>query len=529
MNTKIDKVIVTNLTALRAKYSDAAMARILHSIDGLIAAAERRGLRSRMICLDDAKAMKRLDAEPVVRAASCRQNKVAMDGIYRALAPDYLMILGATDIVPHQNLTNPLFDPSPALDNDRAAFGDLPYACEAPYSRKPQNFLGPTRVVGRLPDITGGMDPAYLVRLLKTAAFYKAVPTSRYRSYFALTAQKWQVSSAHSLIQVFGTAADLKSSPPHSNRWRSASLGRLSHFINCHGLPDDFQFYGQPLHGKPTFPVALDSLSIDRKMAEGIVAAAECCYGGQLYDPVKAGNKPGICNTYLANKAYGFFASTTIAYSTMDAKNPTDYADIMCEYFLQSVLRGASLGRAALEARQKYARMRSPLDPYDLKTLSQFNLYADPSVAPVGPSSRPSSDSAKLREMQADWTAERAERSDRRRVLFRIGLGLARTEPQSHPTSERPSSSVKDALYKRAREFGIKPLKTLPFIVRHPTASVRAMPKGLGDRRLSRYYVVFGHPKARMRRTSGRVIDIVALIAREVGGQLVSGVRIVSK
>jgi hypothetical protein len=32
---------------------------------------------------------------------------------------------------------------------------DLPYACEAAFSRRPQDFLGPTRVVGRLPDLTG--------------------------------------------------------------------------------------------------------------------------------------------------------------------------------------------------------------------------------------------------------------------------------------------------------------------------------------------------------------------------------------
>ena len=69
------------------------------------------------------------------------------------------MILGAVDIaLPHQDLTNPVFDPDD--DPDRQAFGDLPYACEHAYSRRPQDFLGVTRVVGRLPDLTGGSDPA---------------------------------------------------------------------------------------------------------------------------------------------------------------------------------------------------------------------------------------------------------------------------------------------------------------------------------------------------------------------------------
>src|SRR5262249_9220547 len=175
----------------------------------------------------------------------------------------------------------------------------------------------------------------------------------------------------------------------------------------CHGSPNDYQFYGQPLHRQPgqqNQPIALDSCSIDRKLAKGTVAAAECCYGGQLYDPAKADGTPGICNTYLANKAYGFFGSTTIAYGPVETNDPTDYADILCEFFLKSVLRGASLGRATLEARQYYAWMRSPLDPTDLKTLCQFNLYADPSIAPVKPPPDSSSHSAEPRGKQPHCT-----------------------------------------------------------------------------------------------------------------------------
>jgi hypothetical protein len=40
------------------------------------------------------------------------------------------MILGAPDVVPHQDLTNPVFDP-PDNDPDQFAYGDLPYACDA--------------------------------------------------------------------------------------------------------------------------------------------------------------------------------------------------------------------------------------------------------------------------------------------------------------------------------------------------------------------------------------------------------------
>ncbi len=165
MTTTIDKAIITNLGALTSKYGDAPVVAIRNAVEELIAADAKRGLVSSLIALDDAAAMKKFAAIAVVDPGNPKQNKIAIDGIYKALSPDYLLILGAIDVIPHQDLKNPLYDPSPDGDPDKIAFGDLPYACEAPYGQKPQDFFGPTRVVGRLPDLTGGTDPAYLIAL----------------------------------------------------------------------------------------------------------------------------------------------------------------------------------------------------------------------------------------------------------------------------------------------------------------------------------------------------------------------------
>ncbi len=531
MSAKIDKAIVTNLSALRAKYSDGAAARIRRSVDALIAADARRGLRSALICLDDARVMKKLGAKPVVLAGNRKQNKVAIDGVYKALAPDYIMILGAIDVVPHQALLNPLYDPDPDADNDRHAFGDLPYACEAPYSQKPRDFQGPTRVVGRLPDLVDGADPGYLTGLLKTAASYKTATASHYRSYFGVSAHIWKKSSRLSLTQIFGNDRNLKLVPPATDHWHTASLGRLAHFINCHGAMNHSKFYGQPANGASKYPTALDSPYLEGKIAEGTVAVAECCYGGQLYNPGLDRGRQGICNAYLANKAYGFFASTTIAFGPTSSRHPTDHADAICELFLEGVLQGASLGRATLEARQRYVRMKSPPGPIDQKTLSQFNLYGDPSITPVSPA--PESDPRETRRARllASPTAERAERSDRRQRLYRQGIELAKNEPQSHRSSRKPTKSVKDALHKKARTAGVTPAKTLSFVVRHPTPAAKSMPAALRADRVepSRYYVVFGRSKAKRRRRAPPVVDIVALVGREVGGKLVSTTKVVSK
>ena len=163
-----DKIIVTNRSALIAKYRGAGVVRIKRAIDALIAADERRGIKSRLIYLDDAKAMKKCRGRAVGDPASTRQNKDAIDAVFRATTPEYLMILGAPDVVPHQDLVNPAFDP-PDDDPDAFAWGDLPYACDEPYSRDIAKFKGPTRVVGRLPDLTGASEPSHLVRLLAFA------------------------------------------------------------------------------------------------------------------------------------------------------------------------------------------------------------------------------------------------------------------------------------------------------------------------------------------------------------------------
>ena len=68
----------------------------------------------------------------------------------------------------------------------------MPYACEAPYSQEPEKFVGPTRVVGRLPDLMGATNPAYLVELLEAVAQWKSGTAPDYSSYFGISAAVWR-------------------------------------------------------------------------------------------------------------------------------------------------------------------------------------------------------------------------------------------------------------------------------------------------------------------------------------------------
>jgi hypothetical protein len=367
---RTDKVIVTNQAVLKSKYGAGYNAMIKPALEALIAADKARGLSTLLVPLDNARTMAKYKTKPVTKPADARQNKKALDAVYKALTPAYLCILGAVDVVPHQDLVNPI-----SSDGDAVVPSDLPYACDQGYSEQIEDFLMPTRVVGRLPDVTGGGDAAYLAGLLGTAAKAQSLPHTQYKDYLGITAQVWQASTQQSLQNLFGNSTDLQNAPPKGPPW-TGLIDRLAHFINCHGAPADPHFYGQQGNN---YPVAHDAAQL-HGLRTGTVASAECCYGAELYDPDRAGGRAGICNTYLGAGAHGFFGSSTIAYGPASGNAQ---ADLLCQFFLKYVLSGASLGEAALQARLDFIKVLSVADPTDLKTLAQFSLMGEPSLHPV--------------------------------------------------------------------------------------------------------------------------------------------------
>src|SRR6187455_3213691 len=200
----VDKVIVTNTSALKAKYGD-KYARVKTAIDRLIAADKARGLKTRLISIDVEADMTRLRIQPVVGIADQQGAKAAVDAIYKRHQPDYILLLGAPDVVPHIDLSNPMTG-TPDDDDDPTVPSDVPYACDAAWSRRPQDFVGPTRVVGRLPDLAGAQDPAYLVKLLGTATRYASRDLTAYSEHLAITAKLWTKSTTETVTNLFGPA-----------------------------------------------------------------------------------------------------------------------------------------------------------------------------------------------------------------------------------------------------------------------------------------------------------------------------------
>ena len=410
MPVAVSKVIVTNLSALRVKYG-AGFAAVDKAIKQLIAADAGRGLKTIVADVSDVAQMKSLGGKAVTSAKGARQHKEAVDAIFRKLVPEYLVLLGSPDVIPYQAVKNL------SGDEDGATIpSDLPYACDAPYSQDPRTFRGPTRVIGRLPDLCGDRDPNGLVTVLTFAANHQSRAASEFQSYFGLSAEVWKASTRESLRKIFGSP-QLAISPPSGPPWKASALKPRMHFINCHGGPADSHFYGQ--HGED-YPVSHETPDVAGKILEGTVVAVECCFGADLFNSFKPVQDMGICNRYLLEGAAAFFGSTTTAYGPPSGNGQ---ADIITQDFLKHVLSGASLGRAALQARQDYVLKNAVLDPIDLKTLSQFYLLGDPSLHPVAAASPIVVPAAKgLRGILAD--AGTVARLIRRDALAKNGFSL---------------------------------------------------------------------------------------------------------
>lgn len=521
--TRVDKVIAFNATAMRAKYSSSAWKRIQAALKKLVAADASRGVTAQLVAVDRKTTMGKLGARHVVNVSNRRQHKVAVDDLYATLEPAYLLIIGSNDAFPHQTLRNPLNGPD--ADEDAVVPSDLPYACDARYSITAQHFVGPTRVVGRVPDIEGSGDPRYLLRLLQSAREWRSRPRAEYEQYFGLTAKVWKQSTATSLRKVFGSYRDLLHAPPKGPPWSKSLLSRLAHFINCHGAPMDQYFYGEH---DGQYPRCHDASQLSH-VAPGAVAAAECCYGAQLYDPYSVGSHRPICNEYLARGAFGFLGSTTIAYGPAQGSG---HADILCIEFMRAVLNGASLGRALLTARQKYMAGQLDGDPVSLKTLAQFNLLGDPSIHPVAPSAGAAPKKARASSKNAKATADPAAATARRQRRRRLSARGTKLKDRVRPTEARPPMrsprTVKGQLGQLAKKldattmltFDVRPSPsdaTLPSSTPQSGVVEKAAAKQGPAPGLGSYHVLFG---AKTAPRGPRIASRTIVVVHEVGGEV---------
>ncbi len=448
----IDKVIVSNRTALVAKYGNNGVKAVETALRALAAADGNRGLKSQIVWIDNAAQMKKLGGKPPINAKDQRGAKLAVDAIAKPLSPDYIVLLDGPDVIPHIVLDNPVPE-----DGDTGIDSDLPYASPEGFSRQASRYLTVTRVVGRLPNTPGKKDPGALIKLIEASIRAKPLAPAAYKNYFGLSAEVWEASTKMSLDTIFSDHAGLKVSPPAGPPGTNVAFKKLSHFINCHGAALSPEFYGQ--RGE-SYPVSMTSTQVTAKAIKGTVVAAECCYGAQLYDPALADVDGPICMAYLGGGALAFMGSTNIAYGPSDSNGQ---ADLITQYFMQHVTSGASLGRGFLQARQRFITNSKMTDPTNLKTLAQFILLGDPSTTLcTAPKRYSATQGIATTDKAAD---DRSQRKARRMVLASTGISIAGAKAVPAGKGKAPAATKKRVLA-IARERGFRRVTETIFAIR---------------------------------------------------------------
>jgi hypothetical protein len=241
--------------------------------------------------------------------------------------------------------------------------------------------------MGRIPDVVSDRDPAWLVDYLATATSWKSKPASFYKEAYAICCDQWRYPGKKSMQYIAKPVSALFISPPTKDMTPSARdrLSARLHMIECHGLKRVSTFYGQK--GK-RYVRAITSATLKPRLKPATVVATGCCYGAQIFSPARNAKKRGewpLASTYLRKGALGFVGSTMI--TLHDPFNMMLADSIVAEY-LHSVLKGSSIGRAFLDAKQIYLRrlifqQHYGLDDGDEKTLIEYVLLGDPSIHPV--------------------------------------------------------------------------------------------------------------------------------------------------
>ena len=492
-----DKIIVTNRSALQNKYGSAGFKKIQTAVKHLVAADKKRNLNSLLVFVDDPSLMKKAKGKAVKDVTDPEQNKNAIDSLFKHYTPDYIMLLGATDIIPHCRFRIPIPD-----DDDPFVPSDVPYACEAPFSRNPGDFIAPGRVLGRLPDITGVNDPIYLTALIQNSINWKPLKSSAYKNYFSLSVKWWQKSTQISLKNIFQDNKKLELAPPTEGPYTKADLNPMMHFINCHGGLRTSEFYGQPNENSNSFPVCMESNMLDKKISYGTVTAAECCYGGLLYNP----NRPNkihlpISNTYLKNNAIAFVGSTTAAYGPSDSQGGADY---LTQYFLIAIQKGgASTGRAFLEAQQRFVEKGDvKMDPTDLKTIIQFLLLGDPSITPIEDSPKATPGKTPVKSIMNKNEHDKKERKERRLKLAKKSIYINSTSDAPVRIEAPVRGALKADIKKALRTYKFKDEKKMTYgFKKGKKSKTKSIPINQNYR-----YHVYGDLK------KGEVIDTLRLL-----------------
>ncbi len=305
------------------------------------------------------------------------------------------------------------------------------------------------------------------------------------------------------MANIFQDETKLKLSPPVAGSYKKSELNAMMHFFNCHGASRTSDFYGQDNENSNAF-TCFSSKMLKNKISYGNVTAAECCYGALLYNPVKPVKMDlPICNTYLQNNAIAFVGSTTIAYGPADSLGGADY---ITQCFLIAIRKGASSGRAFLEAQQRFVEKGDvKMDPAGLKTIIQFLLLGDPSLSPIKEIPKNTDSKTPVMKIMNKALHATNERKERRMKLWEKSVYLNSVNHAPVKIKAAPRGNLKKEIGKLLKNYKFKEHCSAVFGFKKNKLAGAAKAIGLPSARDYRYHVY-------SKKHKGKLIDNLHLL-----------------
>ncbi len=370
------KIIVTNESAMQRKYTD-KWSSIVLLLNCLIEHDLKRGIATQVIYLDHPLEM---NGRQVTDCKNEKQNKDAVDFICQDKNPAYLILLGAWDIIPFQNLIDP-------MKISGVMPSDLPYACNAPYSKNSNNFTDAERIVSRLPDVVGSKEKGFdvLVRTLNAILHSTRKPKTHFALPWAVCTSKRKFSMEKSLRDMYGisnVSSLCHVAPPEGPSWKLGYYDKSVHFNILHGGKNRNTLYGESPEERPVYPVAVNSSDIDGNLSTETIVLTMSCFGSQLYAP-KRGQTLPFANMYFYSNASAMVGCLEQTYSIPDecGGGRTLGDRLLSEFFIN--LNNRSVGEAFLLARQTMKNNSFLTRPHNLRMFATFTLYGDASLIPM--------------------------------------------------------------------------------------------------------------------------------------------------
>ncbi len=298
--------------------------------------------------------------------------------IYRVAKPKYLLLVGDEKVIDSAKWYNVNYvkpNPEREGDSDKYVDSDLPYLTldlESPWSGQQwHNFLfeGCVRV-GRIPclSVDGYKSAvAYFENVMRSDSNRQALNS------FALSAKLWEKTSK---IIYRPFEREVYTSP------EKTAFDFMKDTLKCYcgGQEPNLLFFS--LHGNPQvnywmgddggeyYPMAFTSDCLPPGGSRYVIGTT-ACYGAKPTDD------ESMLFTAIQNGCIAYLGSTQIAYGATDGS--CCCSDVLVGEWIKKVAERYTFGDAYIAALKQLCHEN--MDPCEIKTLAEFSLYGDPSLA----------------------------------------------------------------------------------------------------------------------------------------------------